>query len=236
MAEYQRRFRFEYLSFVQRIYWRMMSRLIAYLLHVANSRVTFSRTQFYDVKKRLLELHGLLESVEDIQYIVDKCWGRYDGRSDDYDDCGPLCRKCGGSGIYSERWFVLRRFAWHGHKFHVPSHQLYSAPMLPITIIGRITHREYEYRFAQECNLWLYLLCGEWSLLWDTLRSSRACGWTWYPFLNVQKIVMEVWSYCRRVRCYRCDRRFWQRGSGWCICGRCRRQESKARVDTDVPF
>lgn len=205
------------------------NRLIAMLLHYANSSRPTQRTEFYALKRRLLERYGAYVG-DDIQHIVKECWGRYP-----YDEghipCGPTCRKCGGTGIFAESWHVLRRYEWCGYVFHVPNHRLYSAPESPVTITGRIEHRDVG-RAGDEAALWLYLLCGEWSLFWRSLRASRVCGWTWWPLLNVQKVAMELSMRLHRQKCW-CGKWFWTWGSGWQICKACR----KPRVSSDdVPF
>lgn len=235
MSTYQLRFHWDPLTLCRRLWWQLPSPIVAYLLHVANSNPPFNRTEFYGLKKRLLERFGLLESVEDIQHIVDDCWGVYDGYRCVQYPCGPNCGKCGGTGIFRERWFALRRYVWRGYNFHVPSHQIYAKPELPVTITGRIEHRGYEYRFTQECCLWLYLLCGEWAFLWKSLRSSCAGDWTWYPLLNLQKAVMKTAMRLDRHRwlCCFCGKWTWAWGSGWPTCRSCRRQPV---VSDDVPF
>lgn len=209
--------------------------LIATLLHYANSSPPGSRTQFYSLKKRLLERYGEFVG-DDIQHIVKECWGRYDGRYDESIPCGPNCRKCGGTGIYSQSWHVLKKYVWCGRQFHVWERQLYLKPELPVTITGRIEHRQYG-RKPNEAALWLYLLCGEWKNFWHLLTCQRVCGWTWWPLLNVQKIAMEWRMFFGRRRCF-CGRWYWTYGAGWQICGHCRRREHEhwRDGDDDVPF
>lgn len=131
-------------------------------------------------------------------------------------------------------WWSLIRYKWHGYSFHVPDFEMYSDPQLPVTVNGRIEHRDCNYRFCQEGGLWLYLFCGEWKLLWRELISHRACGWVWYPFLTLQQITMEVNMRLSRHKCYRCNKRFWTWGTGWQMCWKCQKREA-AMLD-EPPF
>jgi len=213
----------------------MTNRLIAWLLHLANSDPPVHQSEFYELKKRLLYKHGTYDG-DDIQHIVDKCWGYYSHKYDHGEPCGPSCRKCGGTGIFVEKWFVLRRYTWHGYSFHVPNHRLYRAPEYPVTITGKVRHKDYNHMVTGEACLWLYLLCGEWSLFKRLMTGSRVCAWTVMPLLNLQKICMELNLRFKRNRCYSCRRKFWPGKRNWQICRGCRRQQELACDNDDVPF
>lgn len=210
-------------------------KLLATLLHYANSSPPCNTTDFYALKERLLKRYGKLIGY-DMQEIRKDCWGSYSYREDNHIGCqGDCCRQCGGTGIYSIRWHSLERWEWCGFVFHRPAHTLYTKPETPVTIHGRIEHK-YLGRIHGEAVLWLYLLTGEWRLFWHAMRCSRCCGWVWWPMLNLQKVVMELSMRLRRQRCW-CGKMFWTWGSGWQICKKCRREDArKAELWDEIPF
>ncbi len=210
-------------------------RLVARLLHYANASPPFNKTEFYEVKDRLLKRYGTLTG-SDTQEISKDCWGErrwrpqddwnYDGDEDNYEQipCGPKCRRCGGTGIFDIRWILLERWRFGRFTFHRPTTETRKEPA-SVSVRGRIEHKDYG-RLSNEAALWLYLLTAHFGLFWRTLRSSRTCGWTWFPLLNVQKIVTRiVWKLHFR-RCCSCDKRYCTWGSGWQICSRCRNTEA----------
>lgn len=221
---------------------RLLGPILAALLHYANSRPPFSKSEFYAVKKRLIQRFGTWDG-DDLQHIVAECWGYWSNYGDESTPCGPDCRKCGGTGIYRESWHILQRYTWHGYKFHVWHHQAYSQPQSDHyvnRIVGRVTHRNYG-RWSDEAVLWLYLLTGEWSLLKRALCGSRIGQWTSLPMLNLQKICM-TWSMWFSRRTCRCGRRYFTWNTGWQICQKCRRKSEdresawESEVENDVPF
>ena len=196
--------------------------LIATLLHYANASPPWNSQDFYSLKSRLLNRHARF-CGHDLQEIRKKCWGYRDWDSDyqDYMGCaGATCKKCGGTGLIDIRWVRLQRWEFCGYVFHCPDGDTRVPPPIGTKlIIGRIEHANYG-RASSEAVLWLYLLCGEWRLLWKELRSSRACGWTWWPLLNVQKVAMELSMMFRWQRCF-CGRMYPTWGSGRQVCRRC---------------
>ncbi len=203
----------------------MKQAILVRLLHWANSSPPCNRMQFYVLKTRLLNRYGRFVGHE-IQEIKKECWGRYET------PCGPKCHKCGGTGVFDIRWVRLERWEWRGFCFHTPAGDT-RKPCLRVDIHGRIEHKDYG-RLSNEAVLWLYLLCGEWKLLARALRESYCCGRYWWPFLNLQRIWMNVSIKTSRHKCYQCDQRFFTFGSGWLVCGKCRNLPAE-RLD-EPPF
>lgn len=218
----------------------MRQRILATLLHYANAAPPPFRTAFYELKERLLRQHGTFIGHH-IQEITKECWGprvwnrQYGGYS--YLDCQRHrdCR-CSGTGIFDQRWIRLERWEWCGFEFHRPSGESRIAPvdannvLKAPDIVGRIKHPNYGDKSRESC-LWLYLLTGEWRLLWRTLKGGRRCGVYFWPMMNVQRVVMEACMRLRWQTC-RCGRRYPTWGSGWQVCGRCR----KPQPTTEIPF
>lgn len=213
-------------------------KLLAALLHCANTSPPWLRDEFYDLKKRLLLKYAEPDG-EDIQLIEHRyrCWGPYNHRTAKWDGCGVGgCRRCGGTGIFrrSWQWHLLKRFTWHGYSFHVPE-EMYSMSLANrITIRGKIKHAAYGLR-AREAALWLYLLCGEWRLLWRALTTGHVCYPRFWPMLRLQKICSVSLTWLARHQWFRychCGRLFvrWRRAD-W-QCAECRR----VPVNDDVPF
>ncbi len=204
--------------------------ILATLLHYANANPPWDHRPFYLLKCRLLHKYARFTGHQ-IQEIRKECLGRRD-HFGDWSGCkGELCPKCGGTGVYDLRWVRLERWEWAGYVFHIPAGDTRKipSPYPPDGMIrGRIEHAEYG-RKSREALLWLYLLCGEWRLLWRTLTSSCSCGRYWWPLLNCQRVAMHLSEWLRWDRCS-CGRWFPTWGSGWCVCKRCR------KVTEDVPF
>lgn len=208
--------------------------LLSTLLHYANTRAhSVDRNDFYSLKRRLLQRYGKYVG-HDIQEIRKECWGFYQDRK-----CpGTTCMKCGGTGIYQLKYIHLDRWQWGRYVFHIPGQTLSRLPdPTTVTIVGRIEHPDYGLK-ASEATLWLYLLCGEWSLLWKALRTSRYCKPRWWPLLNLQAVVMPTAMFLSWKRCW-CGRRFPTWGSGWQCCRKCRRAViyvPSTEIDDPTPF
>lgn len=175
------------------------SLLLAFLLHRANSDPpTLTRREFYELKDRLLDRYARKVGAE-IQEIVDECYGW------GFAGCaGAKCTKCGGTGVWQQFWVMLHVFQWGRYEFHRPGQRSWTRPAR-VHIRGRIQHRSYGPSSAEAC-LWLYVLTGEWSLLWRSLRGSRRYGWWAWPLLNLQRVVFELrfslgkWRRRRKVQ------------------------------------
>lgn len=205
----------------------MIQRLLATLLHYANSSPPCNQTEFYALKERLLNRYGKLTDYQ-VQEIRKDCWGEWN-RYGDRDGCtGAKCRRCGGTGVFSVRWFYLEKREWCGFTFHRPSRELYKE-VGAVEIVGRIEHKDYG-RVAKEAALWLYLLTGEWRLLWQAMQASRCCGRFLWPLLNVQRIVFEIAINSRT--CWRCRKRIWSRQHA--ACKACRKV--MASEPEEIPF
>ena len=211
----------------------MRQRLLARLLHYANASPPMMRAEFYALKERLLRKYGTLDGG-DVQEIRKECWGPRAWRDEwgdyDYRGCSKDCTRCGGTGVFDIRWVWLERWRWGKYVFHRPAGETRIPNDAPITIRGRIQHPDYG-RGSNEAALWLYLLCGEWRLLWRSIRGSCCCGRYWWPFLNVQRVLFKVRMKLGRQKCW-CGRRFFHWGTGWQVCKRCR----KERTTADIPF
>lgn len=153
--------------------------LIARLLHLANS--VRNNERFFAIKERLLRKHGQFAGHV-VQHIKDGCWGT------ESEECGPLCRKCGGTGIYSEVWVIHHSIAMGGYTFLLPVCREYTQPMASVDIVGRIK-RQYSGLVEREAELWLYLLIGEWEPLRIEMTSTWIDGWYLYPLLNIQRVL-----------------------------------------------
>ncbi len=187
---------------------RLYSRLLAWLLHYANARPPIvGQKEFYDLKYRLLRRFAQRRGF-DIQEIRKECWGSYSVA------CGPQCRRCGGTGIFDLFWVTLERWQWGRHVFHCPFLKTHIKPTehASINIRGRIEHPKYG-RASSESVLWLYLLCGEFRLLWQSLKNSCCCGWYIWPFLNMQRIIFHVQRFFAWWQCW-CGSWFPTWGSG----------------------
>jgi hypothetical protein len=200
------------------------------LLHLANAHPPSGRrSEFYALKDRLLRRYGALIDY-DVQHIVDKCWGDSDRLGCE----GKWCGRCGGTGIWRDRWIVLERWELGSWIFHRPTNLLRAPNALPRVIEGRIEHRDVHPRTAGEATLWLALLFDR-PLFWRLLTTSRFCGWQWRPMLALQSVTMQVTHKFRRRSCW-CGRRFWTWGSGWQICATCRVTRYAAVDDDSLPF
>jgi hypothetical protein len=215
-------------------------RPLAWLLALANAGAggIMYRRDFYALKDRLLRRYGRVVG-EDVQRIVDECWGY------DQEGCkGKGCRRCRGTGIWRDRLILLERWELGDRVFHRPVREIYGAHCA--TIVGRITHRDVHARTSAEALLWLTLLFDR-RLFWRVLSSSRYCGWQWRPMLALQVVAfavrVNIWRFTPR-RCGRCGRRFirpFDRRSWWLQCRRCapsrmRRVALSTEVADDLPF
>jgi hypothetical protein len=204
------------------------------LLHLANSRPPVCSRAFYDLKSNLLRRHGRRDGY-DVQEIIKKCWGPWNHEGDSIGCTGkPDCR-CGGTGIFRRDIHGLERWRWGGFVFHCPIDRV---PGPLITIRGHIQHKKYPGRLPHEAALWLYLLCGEWRLLCREITSSYCFGWYLWPLTNLQRILTTVARWLNRHDCIYCRRRFFTRGTGWCVCPTCRKRDREAEDfnPNEIPF
>jgi len=208
---------------------RLYSRLLAWLLHYANARPPLFSTDFYKLKDRLLFKFATCQGY-DVQEIRKECWGNRRDAFGDVSGCGPRCTRCGGTGIFDLFWVRLERWQWGRYTFHRPIWRGRIKPLSPIQIHGRIEHAKYGHA-SDEAVLWLYLLSGELRLLWHAMKSSCACGWYLWPFLNLQRVVMRTRAWLR-VRTSRI-----QGVPHWITCPECKRHFGKHGPDElHIPF
>lgn len=218
----------------------MLKRLTSWLLYYANSDPPpMARQEFYALKTRLLQRYGMADGT-DIQWIVKHCWNcEARGRKD------PYCWKCGGSGVYEQFWVVLVRWNLGGRVFHVPGPRRHGKPPVEyaVNIHGYVQHA-WHGKVSREAQLWLALLFDR-PLFWRLLTSSCYCGWSWWPMLVLQSLVVNGrWTLDRiynavRVRiCEDCGKRFMVLGNRelWQRCRACN-DALKARLDEQgLPF
>jgi hypothetical protein len=130
------------------------------------------RTEFYALKDRLLQRYASYDGV-DVQHIVKPCWGPgCDGDENRFTCPGSSCRKCGGTGVFSERFIPLQRWNFEGRIFHRPMGE---TSKRPATIEGHILHGDVDAHAAADAALWLFLLCDR-RLFWSTLGASSFVG------------------------------------------------------------
>lgn len=105
--------------------------------------------EFYAIKQEILDRWGTRVGTVQ-QRITDTCWGY------GYYGCDDHCDKCGGTGIYRERYFLLEEWSLSGFSFHRPLRRIDKAHAKPVSEIeGRISHGNS--LGARQC--WLALFC-----------------------------------------------------------------------------
>lgn len=234
----------------------MIRRFLGWWLWLANARMgsTISREtkdRAYAVKDRLLRRFGRLIG-EDIQHIVRVC---YTCEGSGWYEHGDPCRRCGGTGIWSERWFRLERWQLGNRVFHRPVGPMARPMNGMVTIEGRIYHEDTRGRASTEAFLWLMLFMSP-AVWWrEMTHGGRYCGWQFRPMLALQVVVAELRRLVDRFtprRCY-CGRRWIVGfgGPGWMICYYCRGERPEkprsvfsgfrpgafaAPVEDDLPF
>jgi hypothetical protein len=137
----------------------------ARVLHVANCN-PFLADRFYKLKTQICFTYGKFDRF-DIQRITHKCWGDHE-RS-----CGPKCKKCGGTGVYSIRYHELRRWKISDYLFHEPIRSLESmeAFVRGVTVEGKIKHDKYR-TSALACGVIGRLF--DMAYYWDVLKYRRS--------------------------------------------------------------
>lgn len=214
----------------------MIRRILSKLLWLANSDPPCSRKRFYAMKDVILKLWGEPDGY-DVQRIVKACWGDrwWDDEGDEANGCGPGCRRCGGTGVWEEKFIRLERWKLAGRNFHSNPTRI-SRPDKsgetaygPVTIDGRIGHKR-PGRIADEAMLWLALLTGHWRLLWIETAHVYRYGRTWFPLLNLACLAWfaaRLYGRVKRQRCH-CGQTYrqWFSSGGWCVCRECRKAQS----------
>jgi hypothetical protein len=221
----------------------LILRVLGWWLGLANANVggSIMGRRFYDLKDRLLRKYATRDG-SDLQYLKDICWGY----ADEAACAGKSCRRCGGTGVWSERWIELERWNLGGRIFHRPNGPIRvgveSAKEFARNIIdGRIQHRGVSYRASDEARLWL-MLAFDRRMWWSEVRSHRACGWQWMPMHALQSVVFQLRMILDRVRPRTCSCgqtwRPWFDKQGWCICRDCRAGFGRLATadDDDLPF
>lgn len=157
---------------------------LAVVLHHANAQPPFGeaeREAFYAMKQRILESFGTRDG-EDVQHIRKACFACRDGiYVDSWDEFehGEICRRCNGTGVYSEKWVVLERWKLAGLVFHRPVRTMVGYLGTP-TIEGVIRHRRTRLASAAQRVLALvvdpqyYLYLEAWRMGAEDLRRFKA--------------------------------------------------------------
>ncbi len=129
-------------------------RLLAWFLHHANAaQPEDCREAFYRIKDRILSAYGTPDG-RDVQHIRKACWG------DRGEPCNEECCRCGGTGIFQEKWVVLQRYRLDRYTFHRPVETYFSRQPdgVEATIEGLIRHHAFP-ELAREAIgvlLWRY--------------------------------------------------------------------------------
>jgi hypothetical protein len=192
------------------------ARLLPWLLHLANAHPSASgRERFYALKDRLLEQLAT-EDGHDVQHLMAECWGWWAAG-----ECtGSTCTKCGGTGIWHERWVLLRRYRLGRYVFHRPVMTRHFPPpagdSAPHALIeGRIEHADIGRRSSNEARLWLALLLDR-RLFVIEVRSGRILNPGWFPLSRIQWALFGLAKLGHRARkwwfrlfpiCYVCRER-----------------------------
>ncbi len=226
---YQRRL-FENASKVRRI---VPNSVLAWLCHYANANPSYNRSNFYDLKYRLLRQFGTFQG-HDVQEITKECYGErlYDEYYNDYDycGCGEHCRRCGGTGIYDQKWIRLQRWQWGKYTFHIPEESTRIKPD-SVQIKGRIEHPDYG-NASREAELWLYLVTFQFRTWWHVMTATCLCSPGWWPMCRLQKIAFWARLKLSWRKCW-CGKWFPTWGSGWQVCKSCRKPRT---WEGEVPF
>ena len=210
--------------------------VLAMLCHYANADARGNH-RFYDLKDRLLRQYAAFDG-HDMQVITKECWGDKRDEYGEWTRCGKSCRRCGGTGVWDQRWVRLQRWRWGKYTFHIPDGDTRIKPD-SVQIVGRIEHPDYG-RASREAELWLYAVTLQWSTLWKQLSSGYYCQPGFWPMCVMQKLATKLRLLFHRKRCW-CGKWFWTWGSGWQICRQCRRPRTRntandLSLEDDVPF
>ena len=145
--------------------------LLGELLFLANSSPPWWRSEFYAIKDHILNLHANWEGVH-LQHIVKECYGCEGSgkRMIEIPVLGELttlpagnCRRCNGSGKYSEFWVVLASYRLGRRHFHIPKQRYYFKDRIPDIqfneeIEGYISHERPDYYLNSQAGYWLALI------------------------------------------------------------------------------
>lgn len=197
----------------------LKQKLLAKLLHLANSSPPCPSEDFYDLKKKLLQKYATPQGSL-IQQIGKECYGYYNPSWDDYDGCiGTDCLKCDGSGVFDTVYYRLNKWDWCGYSFLIPAGKAYftAADRPEPDIVGRVEHQVKSHRMAREAHFWLYLLAGEWEMLGNEFDGSYHLKCRLWPMLNLQRAWAKIYrpykELRRRIRgrhCFCCDKKYYR--------------------------
>lgn len=205
--------------------------IVRRLLHLANADPPcVGRHDFFALKESILRRWATFDG-HDMQEIVKQCWGDKRDEWGDWHGCGPQCRKCGGTGVFSIRWNRLQRWKWGKYLFLIPDGSTFSEPA-SVQIQGRVTHQDYGKK-SREAVLWLFLACCRWQSFWRVFKGARYCRFSLYPLCNLQIIYshLRTWfEWLSWAKCWQCNRFFPTWGKRH-LCPQCLDQ-----CGEDIPF
>ena len=207
--------------------------MIARLLHVANSQ-PFMKSEFYELKKAILERRGKSDGY-DIQHFGGKiCFG-CDGTGEWYHpsgDYGDICERCGGSGYWKRPCVVvLDRFKFGRYPFHSIQKVVYDSDEIDYLvelddqyhkkINGFIRHKYYGGWKAENATLWLFLIHRRFRWFWQGVNEpKKRFRWWRHPFGWIQYA-----AFCRSRRRQKKRQRIIDR-----------KRSERIRENIEVPF
>lgn len=218
----------------------LKQKLLAKLLHLANSNPPHPSDDFYHLKKKLLQKYGTCQGGL-IQQINKECYGYYNPNWGDYGGCiGTDCLKCDGSGVFETRYYRLIKWDWCGYSFLIPDDWKFVAPeeKLYPDIVGHVEHKVTNYRLAREAHFWLYLLAGEWDLFRCEMHNGFHVRCGLWPMMNLQRACGKLSMWRRDIReyfgkstCYECGKVYRRKGGHSAYCKDCLKDHA-----VDPPF
>lgn len=196
----------------------LKQKLLAKLLHLANSNPPCPSDDFYDLKKKLLQKYGTCQGSL-IQQINRECYGYYNPNWCDYEGCiGTDCLKCNGSGVFDSTYHRLIKWEWCRYSFLIPDEWKWidrGEKLFP-DIVGRVEHKVKSYRMAREAHFWLYLLAGEWGMLRNEFDGSHHVQCRLWPMLNLQRAWAKIYRPYKELRklvrgrhCFCCGKKYY---------------------------
>lgn len=180
--------------------------MISELLYRANSDPPRGmRTDFYNLKERILESKGTVIG-NDVQHIEGlSCWGCSGTGSLEWidDEYEVTCDRCFGTGWYRmPKWIVLEKFEFGGHSFHIPREHTTKKPDPDVTNIrGKIKHRHHKH--AEESFAILCIVTGNFRLFFKWLRYPYGRLSGWHPLMVLRSLVVTMYNVRHRVESLR---------------------------------
>lgn len=176
--------------------------LLGELLHLANSDPPYWRTEFYEIKNKILLEYGTWKGIH-LQHIVKHCYNCEGGKIYTEENVfgqpmrisgGRTCLRCGGNGVYQEFWTVLDVFEIGARQFHKPcGTRRSSKPELTTPpsqeFEGYIRHVRPPYYLGNEAAYWLALLF-EPKIFWRRFGHSGQVSRKFTPL-----VILGTWLF-----------------------------------------